>query len=193
MGKPSGKAKKIQITKKATVVAPRYIILFQYGSNMDPNRLNSVDRLHGAAEVIGVGTLKGWGVRFDLYGERAQGGVTDIVPSAREHVDGVLYRVPYRLVVSPRGQRSRMDEIEGAKLGKKSNYKRKKVLVLREGKKVEARTYVGTIAGRNRFLRRSGEDRRVSVDYFGHVLTGARRFELPAKYIAYLRRQAGFP
>jgi hypothetical protein len=174
-------------------MAPRYIILFQYGSNMDPNRLNSADRLDGAAEVIGLASLKGWGVRFDLYGERAQGGVTNIVPSAREHVDGVLYRVPYRLLVASRGQRSRMDEIEGAKLGKKSNYKQRKVIVLRDGQKIEARTYVGTVAGRNRFLGRSGEDRRVSDDYFGHVLTGARRFKLPATYISYLRRQAGLP
>jgi len=158
---------------------------------MDPNRLNRVDRLDGVAEVIGGAKLQGWGVRFDLYSRNERCGVTDIIPSAREHVQGVLYRVPYRLVVSPRGQRSRMDKIEGAGRGKKSNYKRIKISVMRNGKEIEARTYVGTVAGRRRFLRRSIEDRRVSDDYFGHVLTGARQFKFSQRYVAYLRRQAG--
>ena len=171
-------------------MAQRHTMLFQYGSNMDPDRLNSADRLNGTAEVVGVARLPGWGVRFDLYSEGNRCAVTDIVPSAREHVDGVLYRVPYRSVVAPRGERSPMDKIEGAKRGKESNYKRRKIWVWRNGKKIEARTYVGTVAGRMRFLTRSVRDRRVSGDYFGYVLSGARRFELPARYIAHLRRQA---
>src|ERR1700681_1911353 len=108
------------MTKEPTLVAPRYIMLFQYGSNMDTGRLNSARRLGGTAEVVGVGRLKGWGIRFDLYSETNRCAVTDIVRSAREHVEGVLYQVPYRLVVSPRGKRSRMDEIEGARRGRKS-------------------------------------------------------------------------
>lgn len=172
-------------------MAPRYVMLFQYGSNMNPARLNSANRLNGAADVVGVAKLKGWGIRFDLYGELAQGGVTDIVRSAKEYVDCVLYRVPYRLVIAPRGQRSRMDEIEGAGLGKRSNYKRLKLWVWKNRKKVEARTYVGTVAGRKRFLRVSRDDRRVSDKYFGHLLAGAKRFKFSKRYVAYLRRQAG--
>jgi len=174
-------------------MAQHYITLFQYGSNMDPDRLNSAKRLNGAAHQTGAARLKGWGVRFDLHGELAQGGVTDIVRSAKEHVEGVLYKVPYRLVVAPRGERSAMDRIEGAGLGKDSNYKRLKVSVWKDGRKIEARTYVGTVAGRERFLRRSAEDRLVSKDYFGHVLTGAKRFKFSKRYIAYLRKLADLP
>ena len=166
-------------------------MLFQYGANMDPKRLNGADRLDGAAEVVGVATLKGWRIRFDLYGELAQGGVTDVVPSTREHVLGVLYKVPYRKVIAPRGERSEMDIVEGAGLGKRSNYKRLKISVVSDGKKIEARTYIGTVTGRNRFLRRSAKERQVSKDYFGHILMGAKQFRFPASYIAYLRRQAG--
>jgi hypothetical protein len=169
---------------------PRYIMLFQYGSNMDPDRLNAIQRLDGSAQVVGKARLRGWGIRFDLYSETNGCGVTNITQRAREHVDGVLYRVPYRLVVSPRGQRSRMDEIEGAKLSKKSNYKQRKVSVVRGGKQIEARTYVGTIAGRNRFQICPREARQVSDAYFGYLLAGAKRFELSATYITYLRRQA---
>jgi Gamma-glutamyl cyclotransferase, AIG2-like len=171
-------------------MTPRYIMLFQYGSNMNPERLNSHVRLRGAAEVVGVARLKGWDIRFDLYSETNQCAVTDIVPSAREYVEGILYKVPYRLVIPPKGQRSRMDVIEGAKLGKESNYKQQKIFVSSNGEEIEARTYVGTVPGRKRFLKRRNEDRRVTDDYFGHVLTGARRFEFPATYIAYLRKQA---
>jgi Gamma-glutamyl cyclotransferase, AIG2-like len=159
---------------------------------MNPDRLNSADRLDGDAEVFGVARLKGWGIRFDLYsGRENHCGVTDIIPSTRENVEGILYRVPYRLIVAPRGQQSPMDLFEGAGLGKDSNYKRQKVLVWRNGKKIEAQTYVGTVAGRKRFLKRSVEDRRVSKAYFRHILAGAKRFRFPATYIAYLRRQAG--
>lgn len=171
-------------------MAARYILLFQYGSNMDPDLLNSGARLDGAAEILGLARLNGWGIRFDLYSEIRECAVTDIIPSAREHVQGVLYRVPYRMIVAPRGQRSRMDKIEGAKLGKESNYKRLKISVLRNGEKIEARTYVGTVLGRRRFLRRSDSDRHVSKAYFGHVLAGAKRFKFSKRYIAYLRRQA---
>lgn len=158
---------------------------------MDPNRLNSEARLNGAAEFIGVAKLPRWGIRFDLYSINEGCGVTDIVPSKRETVQGVLYRVPYQTVVAPRGERSAMDKIEGAGLGKRSNYKRLRVFVSRNGKKIEARTYVGTVSGRKRFLKKSDDEHRASNRYFGYVLTGARRYKLPANYVAYLRRQAG--
>jgi hypothetical protein len=172
-------------------MADRNILLFQYGSNMKPGRLNSSKRLAGDARVIGVARMDHWGIRFDLYSANNECGVTDIVSAAREHVLGILYEVPYRSVVAPRGQRSCMDEIEGARRGHLSNYKRQKILVRRNGTKVEARTYVGTALGRKRFLRQSNNERRVSKAYFGYLLAGARRFRLPRSYVSYLRRQAG--
>ena len=158
---------------------------------MEPVRLNSADRLGGAARVIGVARLNHWGIRFDLYSSENECGVTDIVSNAREHVLGVLYEVPYRTVVAPRGQRSPMDKIEGARLGRQSNYKRQRILVRSDGKTVEARTYIGTAPGRKRFLRQSPNERRVSQAYFAYLLSGARQFRLPKPYVAYLRRQAG--
>jgi hypothetical protein len=166
-------------------------LLFQFGSNMEPVRLNSLRRLGGVARVVGVARLDRWGIRFDLYSSNNETGVTDIVLSKREHVLGVLYEVPYRTVVAPRGHRSPMEKIEGARLGRKSNYKRQRILVRSNGKTVEARTYVGTAPGRKRFLRRSPNERRVSQAYFGYLLSGARQFRLPKSYVAYLRRQAG--
>jgi hypothetical protein len=172
-------------------MANRTILLFQYGSNMEPTRLNSRERLAGAARAIGVARLDKWGIRFDLYSAKHNYGVTDIVSSAQEHVLGILYEVPYRLVVAPRGERSRMDGIEGARCGRLSNYKRQKIVVRSNGEIVEARTYVGTASGRKRFLRQSPGDRRVSKSYFSYLLSGARHFKLPRSYVKYLRQQAG--
>ena len=172
-------------------MAPRIVRLFQYGSNMDPERLNGPKRLNGAAHAPVVVRIGGWGVRFDLHSVDNECGVTDIVPKRAEHVVGVLYEVPYRLVVAPRGQRSKMDEIEGAGLGKKSNYKRIKILVRRKRAAIKALTYVGTATGRKRFFQKPPAERRVSRKYFNHLLAGARKFKFPPGYVAYLRRKAG--
>jgi hypothetical protein len=52
-----------------------------------------------------------------------------------------------------------MDKIEGAGLGRLSNYKRQKILVRRDREIVEAHTYVGTAHGRKRFLRQPSDER----------------------------------
>jgi hypothetical protein len=46
------------------------VFLFQYGSNMSSTRLNSTDRLDGAARKVGPAKLEGWGIRFELFGLR---------------------------------------------------------------------------------------------------------------------------
>lgn len=173
-------------------MAPRIVWLFQYGSNMDPGRLNGTKRLNGAARSPIVARLGGWGIRFDLYSVDNECGVTDIVPKRAEHVVGVLYEVPYRQVVAPRGERSPMDKIEGARRGKRSNYKRIKILVRRKrAAAIKALTYVGTASGRKRYRQKPPAERRVSRRYFNHLLSGARKFKFPAGYVAYLRRKAG--
>jgi len=174
-------------------MAHRYIALYQYGSNMDPKYL--AKRLKCKVETLGMARLDRWGIRFNLYSKNKSNrcGVTNIVPSRREHALGVLYKLPYRVVIAPRGQRSAMDKIEGAGLMGKGNYKRKKIAVWQftMRRKVEARTYTGTATGQQRFLRKPPEARRVSQAYFSRLLTGARRFSFPPSYIAYLRQQAG--
>jgi hypothetical protein len=166
-------------------------LLFQYGSNMSSRRLNEPSRLNGAAISVGSVVLEGWGVRFDLYSERNGCGVADIVPSQDETVYGVLFEVPRELVIAPDGGRSRMDEIEGARAGASGNYARHLVYVLKGDRNFQAYTYIGTEAGRERFSRMTPEARRVSKEYFEHLLVGAKEFGLPDPYVAYLRRQAG--
>lgn len=166
-------------------------MLFQYGSNMNPARLNGPERLNGAAEPIGVAILDGWGIRFDLFSKCNDCAVTDIVQSTDETVFGVLFEVPHELLITPSGGRSRMDEVEGARPDGNSNYTRELRYVIREEKQVQCHTYVGTRPGRQRYLKLTPQERRVSKDYFNHLLIGAKRFGLPNSYIKYLLRQAG--
>jgi hypothetical protein len=168
-----------------------YLTVFQYGSNMDTEHLNSSERLNGKARVVGVARLDGRGIRFDLYSIKSRCGVTDIVTAVNEHVLGVLYDIPIRLVIAPKGKRSRMDEIEGARPDETGNYRRVAVSVVVGARKIDAVTYVGTDAGRRRFAQKTAEEQRVSDDYFGHLMRGAQTFEFPQEYRRYLERLAG--
>lgn len=168
-----------------------YLKVFQYGSNMDAERLNCPERLNGKAHVVGVARLEGYGIRFDLYSQRNECGVTDILRAANEHVLGVLYEVPIRLVIAPAGKRSKMDEFEGARPDGTGNYQRVRLSVAVGKRTLRAVTYVGTEAGKRRFARSTAEEQKVSEEYFGHVRLGAQTFEFPQEYRAYLERQAG--
>ncbi|OFW31982.1 MAG: hypothetical protein A3J28_16185 [Acidobacteria bacterium RIFCSPLOWO2_12_FULL_60_22] len=166
-----------------------YVRLFQYGSNMDPNRLNAPDRLRGQAKREGTARLDGWGIRFDLFSKPNGSAVTDIVKSQSEHVLGVVYQVPARLICAPPHVRSRMDCIEGAKLDGTGNYEKQRMSVLLNNRPCLVYTYIGTEPGRRRFRSRSKEDRRVSTIYFEYLMRGARHF--PNDYRAYLKQRAG--
>jgi hypothetical protein len=169
-----------------------YVKLFQYGSNMNSARLNHKDRLAGRARAVGVARLDAWGIRFDLFSTTNNCAATDIVEAHGEHTLGVLYEVPCALVFAPAGKRSKMDRIEGATADGTGNYARRTIEVLHNGKKWRAVTYVGTEAGRQRFRSLRDEQRRVSDEYFAHLILGAEEHGIPETYRAYLRARAGF-
>jgi AIG2 family protein len=169
-----------------------YVRVFQYGSNMNQDRLNSPERLNKKAKKPRVARLDGWGIRFDLYSKLNGCGVTDIGKAASEYVLGVLYDVPVCLVVPVAGGRSRMDKFEGAVPDGTGNYERIRVTVQeKNGHKISAITYAGTDTGRGRFNRKRAEERQVSQDYFGHLKIGAELFRFPPDYMEYLKEKAG--
>jgi len=84
-----------------------------------------------------------------------------------------------------------MDEIEGAKLDGTGNYVRSLVYVLKGDEHIQAHTYIGTPAGRDRFSRMAPESQRVSEEYFQQLRLGAMELGLPKSYIDYLQQRAG--
>jgi hypothetical protein len=167
------------------------VYLFQYGSNMSTKRLNSTNRLEGCAKPIGKARLDGWGIRFDLYSESNDCAVTDIIRSHQEFVWGVLFLVPRELVIARRGERSRMDVVEGAGLGSLSNYRRATIYVRRGKYLMQAETYLGTSEARRRFEALQPNAQRVSREYFGYVAVGCKSHKLPKSYLAKIKKQAG--
>jgi len=84
-----------------------------------------------------------------------------------------------------------MDTIEGARYDGSGNYERAVITVRLNGADVDAISYVGTVAGRARFLGKGTEERRVSAEYFQYLKKGAQRFSFPESYHTYLRLKAG--
>ncbi|HAZ44309.1 MAG TPA: gamma-glutamylcyclotransferase [Cyanobacteria bacterium UBA11369] len=70
---------------------------FAYGSCMCPVDLKRTFGENVHNYVIGVAKLKGYRLGFYRLSARRQCGALDVVPDSTSHVEGVLYRLPWRL------------------------------------------------------------------------------------------------
>lgn len=153
--------------------------IFQYGSNCDEKRLNSPDRLQGAARSLGKAqTADEFELEFDVYSKSNHCGASDIVPrpGSGKKVWGVLYDVPADLVYGSRkdGRRT-LEQIEGAL------YRPQPVLLDWNGSRVEAITFV---------VRNPVSGLKTSKDYVGHIIHGLRAHEVEEDYIESVRQKA---
>jgi hypothetical protein len=172
--------------------------LFQYGSNMDQNRLEeriSDPRmarylpadLPPRVELRGAACLVGW--RFDMLGHNGDDQrVCDIVKVGDTTVVwGALWDLDPFLVVRPDGQRSFFDRIEGYRRekSKPDTYIPLHIEVLFEGQPCHARTYVCSPEARPC----SADDCTHVADrkYTKYVRRGAASLCLPEDYQACLR------
>lgn len=70
---------------------------FAYGSCMCPVDLKRTFGEDTYSYVIGTALLKGYRLGFYRHSRRRNCGVLDIVPERNSQVEGVLYRLPWRL------------------------------------------------------------------------------------------------
>ncbi|MGH9786688.1 MAG: gamma-glutamylcyclotransferase family protein [Terriglobia bacterium] len=147
------------------------ILLFQYGSNLDPEQKEART---GPIREARPGRLPGYRLAFNKHA--TDGGVyANIVQEPAQEVWGVVYRC------TPDAVRL-MDEREGVPDG---HYRRVEVTVrLETGELTEAMTYV---AG-HRFLCPEG---RPNQEYLNRILRGARHHELPEAWIKVVKEIAG--
>lgn len=156
-------------------------LVFQYGSNTSSGRLNGVERLRGAAQVLGrARTRDRFALSFDVWSEQNRCAAANIRRSARGRpIWGALYDIPRELLgreTAPGGWRS-LDAIER----EGSNYRRAHVAVVGEdGSERTAVTY--TVLRPRRGL-------RTGQAYVGHILDGLVEIAAPADYIAYVKRR----
>jgi nucleoside phosphorylase len=153
------------------------MLIFQYGSNTSPARLNSPERLLGAATPLGaVETADPYELSFTVWSDGNQCAAADLVAGAGRRIWGVLYDIPDHLITreSARGRRS-MDQIEGPR------YNRVPIALLDPA---------GLAGGRPTFtylVREPRQGLRTSSAYARHILAGLQEFHVPEDYLAYVR------
>ncbi|NJL46028.1 MAG: gamma-glutamylcyclotransferase [Leptolyngbyaceae cyanobacterium SM2_3_12] len=138
---------------------------FAYGSCMCP-----VDLKRSLGEsthdyVIGPATLKGYRLGFHYYSPQRQCGALDILPAPGQEVQGVLYRLPWRL--SPQ-----LDQREAVSQG---SYRHEFITVRSQGRIYRrVRTYV--------VVHKTPVEVAPNDWYFSVVLRGAITCSLPEHY-----------
>ena len=169
--------------------------LFQYGSNMSPDRLRTKIyefsgefALPGTSldlELIGTARLPRWRFVVDLISARQQSLVVNAIPGEEaDEVWGVLYKLSKELIIRSDGERSVLDRIEGHRTERDpENYEPREVEVHINGKQEIAITYAGSDEARVRCKPKLSQA-RVKPDYARAVLDGAKEAELPQEYIS---------
>jgi gamma-glutamylcyclotransferase (GGCT)/AIG2-like uncharacterized protein YtfP len=139
---------------------------FAYGSNLDAGTFLGRRRMRPTAAR--AARLDGYRLVFDLPIGKGERGVANLEPSPADSVYGVVY------ALSSEGA-SHLDRTEGVHLGA---YRRLDVAVeILDGEQLRAFTYLSA-------LRAPG--RKPSRRYLDLILNGARRYGLPADYVAWL-------
>lgn len=151
-------------------------LVFQYGSNIHPDRLNTDERLRGDARLVcAAHTVEPYEMEFSTWSEGNSCAAANIVPGSGHQIWGSIFEVPDELMSRETvvGRKS-MDGIEG------KNYRRIRVQVQRRETEVieEVTTYV--VVTRSKNIRTSGE-------YSGHIINGLTFIQAPADYVEYVK------
>jgi cation transport regulator ChaC len=150
-------------------------LLFQYGSNCDSQRLNSVERLDGAAtDPILVETVDEYGLAFNVWSTGNKCAASNLVPmpGTGRHVWGILYQVPTDRIRGqhPEGKKT-MTQIEGKRYDERL---------------IKVRTASGEIRDAITFIVRQEAQQDglwTSSTYTKHIVDGLRAHNAPPEYI----------
>lgn len=160
----------------------RTVLVFQYGSNMSSERINSADRLKGDARDLGlVKTAERFELNFDVWSKGNNCGASDIREGGNREIWGVLYEVPEYLLdrkTAKARKRKSLDAIEG-KL-----YARRNIAVQRpDGTVVEGQVITYTVVN-------PMDTQPTSLAYATHILTGLREHDAPDEYVLYVKQRS---
>lgn len=152
-------------------------LIFQYGSNTSSLRLNSPERLDGAAISLGLAyTVGQFNLGFTVWSKTNNCAAADLVRARGKKVWGVLYEIPDNLLSKdPAVGRRSLDEIEGPR------YRRRKIRVCRAYAPFAPMTvWTYTVIDKKKGL-------KTSRDYVKHILTGLQEHHAPTEYIAHVK------
>ncbi len=142
---------------------------FAYGSNMPPEEMA---RLCPGARFVAVARLPGYRLDFTRFSPRYKAGVADIVRDPDAGVWGVVYALD-------ESELGPLDDKEGLAIGA---YRRIDVVVEDAGgAKIAAMAYEVVVKTR---------PVPPAPRYLNTILTGARRWGLPAEYVRWVEEYA---
>jgi gamma-glutamylcyclotransferase (GGCT)/AIG2-like uncharacterized protein YtfP len=153
------------------------VIVWQYGSNMDEERLNGPRRLNGMAKFVGLAIKKGYRLAFTHTSTKGIA-VCDIVKSApANHVIGCLYEIPS-------SELPKLDKIEGVNSGayrRISNFSVERIgkTGVEKGEKIQVMTYAVVTKEKNL---------KTDSSYANHILKGAKEHGMCIDYLNELKK-----
>lgn len=156
-------------------------LVFQYGSNVSIERINSANRLRGDAQFVAlVHTVHDHELEFSVWSKNNHCAAANIVQGYGRKIWGVLYDIPDFLIHrTTAGCRKSLDEIEG----ECQNYKRKKILIRYANERPveeDVLTYVV-------------KDRKIGIptsfEYAKYIISGLRNLNVSEDYIEYVKRK----
>lgn len=152
------------VTRNCNAIEPMFYY-FAYGSCMCPVDLKRSLGENTHNYVIGPATLKGFRLSFNYYSSLRHCGVLDVMEDPAESVEGVLYRLPWRLS-------QRLDVREDIPHG---GYQHKLVDIYRQGQVYQGvRIYV--------VVNKLSEELAPNDWYFSVVIRGAVTCGLSEEY-----------
>ena len=155
-------------------------IIFQYGSNLDSERLNSSQRLRGDARYLGLAcTREPCELGFTVWSEGNGCAAADLIPGGSQPAWGALYEIPDALIRrDTAGDRPSMDSIEN----EGAEYRRTRIDVCHpDGQPVAAPVLTWLVAQRR-------YDLYTEFHYVRHILSGLFNKQVPADYLNRVRR-----
>jgi len=157
------------------------MLIFQYGSNTSQVRLNSPDRLNGAATLLGLVVTKDcFDLDFTVFSTKNRCAAADIKPGGGRPIWGALYDIPGdRVIRELAGKHRCVDAIEGRR------YERVPISICwPDGRDVEGEVWTYTVLEAERRT-----DLQTTGAYGAHILDGLRDLNAPTDYIDYVQGQ----
>lgn len=145
------------------------VLVWQYGSNMDEERINSQDRLKGLAKSAGIAILKEHRLSF-THTNLVRVGTADIVADKSDYVIGSLYEIPYRML-------KKLDKIEGVNSGA---YRRERISVAKLNEKLEE--FSEPVRPITYVVVNKEKNPKTNADYANHILRGIITHKIGKSY-----------
>ncbi len=156
------------------------VLVFQFGSNLSQERLNSAQRLNGTACLVDTAwTVDDYELEFTVWSKSNGCAAANLAGGKGRKIWGVLYEIPEERVFREKKQPGNrcLDQVEG----EGSNYKRQTIKVRRSsGEVVEAYTYLAL---------NPRTDIKTYAEYVSHIIKGMKEHGAPPEYIEYVRER----